>query len=136
MLSLVQIRYCVFGLLIAITLYVASIPLKLTMVYINTPMPQAILTLGGSADREELAAQLAYQNPTLAVWVSTDEDPLDSIRIFSTAGIPFSRVHLDYQATDTVTNFTTTVHQFQQHNIKHIYLLTLDLALLNSGMNQ
>ena len=34
------------------------------------------------------------------------------------------RVHLDYRAVDTVTNFTTLVDDFESQNIKHLYLIT------------
>lgn len=35
-------------------------------------------------------------------------------------------MHLDYQAKDTVTNFTTLVDEFQGRGIKRIYLVTAD----------
>jgi uncharacterized SAM-binding protein YcdF (DUF218 family) len=47
-------------------------------------------------------------------------------RVFARAGIKKSRVHLDYQAVDTVTNFTTLVDQFQAEGIRSIYLITSD----------
>lgn len=128
MLSAKRVRYVVLGFVIAIALYyiltIATIPFKLRAARLHTPHPEAVLVLGGSADREAAAAHLAHQQPDLLVWVSKGEKYLDSVRIFSTAGIHFSRVHLDYQASDTVTNLTTTVAQFQQQQIKHIYLLT------------
>ncbi|MDV3351365.1 YdcF family protein [Leptothoe sp. LEGE 181152] len=37
--------------------------------------------------------------------------------------------YLDYQATDTVTNFTTLIAQFKQHNIRHLYVVTSDFHM-------
>ncbi|WP_239651408.1 YdcF family protein [Neosynechococcus sphagnicola] len=45
---------------------------------------------------------------------------------FSQAGIDARRLHLDYQAIDTVSNFTTLVNQLQAEGINSIYLITSD----------
>ncbi|MCS6813703.1 MAG: YdcF family protein, partial [Cyanobacteria bacterium] len=42
------------------------------------------------------------------------------------AGIPRDRVHLDYQAVDTVTNFTVMARIFTEQNIHSVYLITSD----------
>lgn len=123
------IRYCLLGLAIAITLYFIAMPIRLSVAQWRTPHPQAILVLGGSASREIAAAKLARQNPELEIWVSTGENLENSIEIFKSAGIDSARLHLDWQAVDTVTNFTTTVEQLQQRQIQHIYLLTSDFHM-------
>lgn len=123
------IRYVLIGLVIAITIYFIAIPIRLIAAQWRSPHPQAILTLGGSAQREITAAELAHQHPELEVWVSTGENLENSIEIFKSAGIDFSRLHLDWQAVDTVTNFTTTVDQLQQKHIQHIYLITSDFHM-------
>lgn len=123
------IRYVLIGLAITITIYFIAIPIRLIAAQWRSPHPQAILTLGGSAEREIAAAELARQHPELEVWVSTGENLENSIEIFKSAGIDFARLHLDWQAVDTVTNFTTTVDQLQQKHIQHIYLITSDFHM-------
>ena len=117
------------GVAIALVLYFAAIPIKLVIARSQVPYPQAILVLGGSAEREVAAAHLALQDPAIEVWVSTGENFDNSVEIFKTAGINFERLHLDWQAVDTVTNFTTTVDQFTQRDIRHIYLITSDFHM-------
>jgi uncharacterized SAM-binding protein YcdF (DUF218 family) len=88
--------------------------------------PQAILVLGGSEQREKFAAQLARQNPGLPIWISGGSPRSYVRKIFAKAGIDSSRLHLDYQAVDTVTNFTTLVDELQACGIKKLYLITSD----------
>ncbi|NJL47724.1 MAG: YdcF family protein [Leptolyngbyaceae cyanobacterium SM2_5_2] len=103
---------------------------KLHLAEVSAPAPQAILVLGGGSGREEAAAQLAAQNPHLEIWVSSgDRLPDAAHAIFRQAGVDPERVHLDYQATDTVTNFTTLVPQFKQHRIQHLYVVTSDFHI-------
>ncbi|MEL6780597.1 MAG: YdcF family protein, partial [Cyanobacteria bacterium J06597_16] len=127
--KLLQLRYLLLGLGIAIALYFTTLPIKLAIAQMRTPQPQAILTLGGGKDREVVAANLAAQNPELAVWVSSGSSYQASREVFKAANIDFSKVHLDYEAVDTVTNFTTLVEQLQQQNIEHVYLLTSDFHM-------
>lgn len=92
--------------------------------------PQAVLVLGGSStklERERVAAKLALQYPDLPVWVSSGSTNENYVtRVFAKAGISPQRLHLDYQAKDTVTNFTTLVDEFQSRGIKRVYLVTSD----------
>lgn len=88
--------------------------------------PQAILVLGGSTTREEFAADFAKRHPQLSIWVSSGSNPEYSEWVFANAGIERDRVHLDYQAVDTVTNFTTLVDDFQDLGIDSVYLITSD----------
>ena len=86
--------------------------------------PEAIFVLGGHEDRERFAAQLASQHPELPIWVSSGSPKNYVQRIFTQAGIAGDRLHLDYRATDTVTNFTTLVEQLEAQGIDSIYLVT------------
>jgi uncharacterized SAM-binding protein YcdF (DUF218 family) len=52
--------------------------------------------------------------------------------IFSQAGIDLSRVHLDYQAVDTVTNFTTLVDELKSQGVESVYLVTSDDHMLRA----
>lgn len=90
-------------------------------------LPDAIFVLGGSIAREKEAANLAAQHPQLPVWVSSGT-PAHYVRhhVFQPANIDDRRLHLDYRAVDTVTNFTTLVDDFQRLKIRSIYLVTSD----------
>nr|RNJ65359.1 MAG: YdcF family protein [Leptolyngbya sp. IPPAS B-1204] len=105
------------------------IPARLAIAYFQSPHPEAILVLGGNPYREATAAQLASQYPELDIWVSSGELPKNAKAIFATAGVSIQRLHLDYRATDTVTNFTTLVPELKQHQIQHVFLVTSDFHM-------
>ncbi|WP_414563551.1 MULTISPECIES: YdcF family protein [unclassified Anabaena] len=105
------------------------IPLRLLIAQSLAPQPQAILTLGAWTDREETAAEIARWNPSLEVWVSSGTPPELVKPIFQAAGVSESRLHLDYRAIDTVTNFTTIVPEFKRKSIHHVYLITSDFHM-------
>lgn len=88
--------------------------------------PQAILVLGGAVEREHYAAEFAYHNPELEVWVSSGTNPEYADWLFRQADVAPTRIHLDYQAVDTVTNFTTLVDELKGHRVNSIYLITSD----------
>lgn len=96
--------------------------------YIKTQLrePEAILVLGGAAEREHFAAELAHQHPDLEVWVSSGTNPEYAQWLFREADIAPDRVHLDYRAVDTVTNFTTVVEDLKQEGVESVYLVTSD----------
>ncbi|GAB4369429.1 MAG: YdcF family protein [Elainellaceae cyanobacterium] len=122
-------RLGAIGLLTLLLLWLGLIPVRLALAAQQAPQPQAILVLGGASGREEAAAQLARYNPNLEIWVSSGKTPRDAYPIFQEAGITPDRLHLDYRATDTVTNFTTLVNQFKQRDIQHLYLVTSDFHM-------
>ncbi len=90
--------------------------------------PQAVLVLGGSSvdlERERYAAKLALAHHNLPIWVSSGSTNKNYVtRVFTKAGINPKRLYLDYQAVDTVTNFTTLVDDFQARGITKVYLVT------------
>ena len=88
--------------------------------------PQALLVLGGAIEREVFAAEFAQQHPHLDVWVSSGTNPEYAEWLFSQAGISQTRLHLDYDAVDTVTNFTTIVDKLKSQGITSVYLVTSD----------
>lgn len=88
--------------------------------------PQAILVLGGDAKREHFAADLAQQHPDLDVWVSSGTNPEYAEWLFQEANIEATRLHLDYRAVDTVTNFTTVAEDLKASGIHSVYLVTSD----------
>ena len=118
------------GIVAAPLIWLGSIAIKLELAVHQAPEPEAILVLGGGIGREEAAAILAKNDPTLAVWVSSSERPYQAkYAVFQAAGVNRERVYLDYQATDTVTNFTTLTAQFKRHNIRHLYVVTSDFHM-------
>jgi uncharacterized SAM-binding protein YcdF (DUF218 family) len=88
--------------------------------------PEAIVVLGGHENRERLAAKLAARHPNLPIWVSSGSPEGYAERIFARAGIAPNRLHLDYRAKDTVTNFTTLVDELKARGIDSVYLVTSD----------
>ncbi len=88
--------------------------------------PQALLVLGGAIEREVFAAKFARQHPHLDIWVSSGTNPEYAEWLFSQAGISQTRLHLDYDAVDTVTNFTTIVDKLKSQGITSVYLVTSD----------
>ena len=122
----------IIALITTSLLIILAIKARLIVSAHQSPDPEAILVLGGGNTRELAAAQLATQNPQLAVWVSSGLDPTQANKIFSAQNVALTRVNLDYSATDTVTNFTTLVAKLQAHNICHIYLVTSDFHMPRS----
>lgn len=108
---------------------ISFIPVRIAIAHIQAPQPQAILTLGSWLDREFFTAQFATKHPNLEIWVSSGTPPEFASPIFRAFGIPESRVHLNYRAVDTVTNFTTLVGDFKRHKIQHLYLITSEYHL-------
>lgn len=88
--------------------------------------PEALFVLGGHEERECFAAKLAQQYPDLPIWVSSGSPKDYAQRIFAKAGIKGDRLHLDYQASDTVTNFTSLVAELKAQGIDSVYLITSD----------
>ncbi|MGL5064875.1 MAG: YdcF family protein [Microcoleus sp.] len=85
-----------------------------------------MLVLGGAIEREVFAAKFARQHPSLPIWVSSGTNPEFAEWVFAEAGIDRDRVHLDYRAVDTVTNFTTLVDELRDRGIDSVYLITSD----------
>jgi len=88
--------------------------------------PQAIFVLGGEEEREIFAAKFARTHANLPVWISSGSPPGYAKRVFKKAGVSAGNLHLDYQAIDTVTNFTTVVDRFESKGITSVYLVTSD----------
>jgi uncharacterized SAM-binding protein YcdF (DUF218 family) len=90
----------------------------------KTHSSQAILVLGGSAVREQYAAQFALQKPNIPIWVSSAGPREYTEWVFDQAGVARDRLHIDFRAVDTLTNFTTLVDDFQSRNISEVYIIT------------
>lgn len=112
------------GLMIPVVAMILWLGYKQLQSYWTTP--DAIFVLGGHEERERLAAQLAQQHPHLPIWISSGSPQGYVEAIFAHAGIDRDRLHLNYRATDTVTNFTTLVDELKRRGIDSVYLVTSD----------
>ena len=86
--------------------------------------PNDIFVLGGLEEREREAAELARKYPELDIWVSSGSPEGYVRKIFNNAGIHRDRLHLDYKAQDTVTNFTVLVDRLRSEGVESVYLIT------------
>lgn len=114
------------GGLLCLEIATAFIGARLKITRHQVPYPQAILMLGGEKQRDIQAAQLAQQEPNMRAWISTQRSPEVIYLRFADAGVSSDRVIVDGRATDTLTNFTTTVGTLRAHNVRHVYLVTAD----------
>lgn len=99
--------------------------------------PEAVLVLGGSTaalEREKFAAEFARQHPNLPIWISGGSPKNYTVRVFAKAGVDPERLHMDYEAVDTVTNFTTLVDELQAQGIKSVYLITSDYHMRRASV--
>ncbi len=96
--------------------------------------PQALLVLGGDVAREQFAASFARQHPELEIWVSSGTNPEYAEWLFHQANISRDRLHLDYRAVDTVTNFTTLVADLKAQGVESVYLVTSDYHMRRASI--
>jgi uncharacterized SAM-binding protein YcdF (DUF218 family) len=95
--------------------------------------PSVALVLGGAPEREQFAAQFAQNHPEVEIWISSGSNPEYAQWIFEEAQVPTEQWQLDYQAVDTVTNFTTLVDKLQAREIDEVYLITSDYHMRRAG---
>jgi uncharacterized SAM-binding protein YcdF (DUF218 family) len=119
-------RFLLKVLLSALCLLIVYAPLNLALAHLLWPQADGILMLGGHPHREAIAARWARTHPELHVWLSSGLGPNQAYPIFDALGVSRDRITLDYQAVDTVTNFTTLVKDLQRQNVHHLYLITSD----------
>lgn len=96
--------------------------------------PSVALVLGGAPEREQFAAQFAKTHPNVEIWVSSGSNPEYAQWIFDQAKIPTDQWRLDYQAVDTVTNFTTLIDRLQSRKIDEVYLITSDYHMRRASV--
>jgi uncharacterized SAM-binding protein YcdF (DUF218 family) len=121
-------RFFLMGIALPLLL-LTSIGVRLKLAYDQTPYPQMILTLGGGPIRPRFTAHFAQAYPSLEIWVSSGLPPAQIQAIFASADLSRSRVYLNYEAVDTVTNFTTLVDNLERRQIHHLYLITSDFHM-------
>lgn len=83
-----------------------------------------ILDLGGNVNRVNKAVELAQKNPNTVIIVSSENVPDVVVSLIDNGGISRDRLLLDYNAWDTVTNFTATYKLIKSFNPKKLYVVT------------
>ena len=120
------------------TTFLSLVTLMASLAYIRYQQqfltPSVALVLGGAPERERFAAQFAKTHPTVEIWVSSGSNPEYAQWVFEEAHIPVEQWHLDYQAVDTVTNFTTLVDKLEASNIDDVYLITSDYHMRRASV--
>ena len=96
--------------------------------------PSVALVLGGAPERERFAAQFASQHPDVEIWVSSGSNPEYAQWVFEEAQVPSAQWHLDYQAVDTVTNFTTLIDRLKKRQVDRVYLMTSDYHMRRASV--
>jgi uncharacterized SAM-binding protein YcdF (DUF218 family) len=96
--------------------------------------PDAIFVLGGETQREKFAARLAVTHPNLPIWVSGGAPVSYAKKVFAKENVDLRRLHVDRNAVDTVTNFTTMVETLEQAGVKSVYLVTSDDHMARSRL--
>ncbi|MEM6452104.1 MAG: YdcF family protein [Cyanobacteria bacterium P01_D01_bin.105] len=96
--------------------------------------PPVALVLGGAPEREQFAAQFAKAHPSVRIWVSSGSNPEYARWVFDQAQVPNEQWALDYQAVDTVTNFTTLVDKLEDRQIDQVYLITSDYHMRRASV--
>ena len=94
--------------------------------------PDVVFVLGGHEEREKFAAEFGKKYSNLDIWVSGGSPQNYVKEIFSTSGIKSDRLHLDYRASDTVTNFTTLVDELKAQGIDSVYLVTSENHMIRA----
>jgi uncharacterized SAM-binding protein YcdF (DUF218 family) len=116
-----------------ITVILVSIPVKIAITRFQYPEPEAILVLGSDLARTEVAASIWKKNKELRMWISDLPEDFQAQKIVLEKNeVQESKVILDGRPTDTVTNFTTLVDDFNRENIHHLYLVTSDYHMRRS----
>ena len=85
----------------------------------------AIVVLGGGVQREIAAAKLSSQLSNLPVIVSSGSLLPCLYHIFTVEyGVPWDRITANYRATDTLTNFTSTLPLLDARGYKNVVVVT------------
>jgi uncharacterized SAM-binding protein YcdF (DUF218 family) len=83
-----------------------------------------ILELGGNIARMDTALQQAKKCPSAKLIVSSEGSPDAIMQKVNNANLSWDRVLLDYNAWDTVTNFTKTLGLVRSYRPIRLYVVT------------
>ena len=83
-----------------------------------------ILELGGNASRMKTAIALAKIYPDAQIIISSEGNPVGVNDMLEAAGISEDKYIFDYNAWDTVTNFTKTLQLVKSYKPQNVYVVT------------
>ena len=83
-----------------------------------------ILELGGNASRLYKVLELAELHPQAKIVISSEGSPDRVVSMLRGAGIKDDRFVFDFNAWDTVTNFTNTIKLIKSFRPKRVYVVT------------
>lgn len=87
-------------------------------------MTDIVLWLGGNFARGNKVAEIALQNTSTTVLVSSESDARACHQFLLNTGLPRERFILNYDAWDTVSNFTKTWPIVERLKAQHVYVVT------------
>ena len=87
-------------------------------------MTLTIIHLGGSVHRLKKAIEIYRQNPGAFIIISSEGGTQQCLDKLNAAGIPSSDYIFDFNAWDTVTNFTATFDYIRKRGTKTLFVVT------------
>ena len=87
-------------------------------------MSKIIIELGGSVHRLNKAIEIYKQNPDALILISSESNPRLCVDMLNKAGIPKDKYIFDFNAWDTVTNFTETYKFIRSKETKKLFIVT------------
>jgi hypothetical protein len=87
-------------------------------------MSKIIIELGGSPHRLNKAIELYHQNPDALILISSEGNPQLCVDMLKAGGVPESNYIFDFNAWDTVTNFTETYKFIRSKGTKKLFVVT------------
>lgn len=95
-------------------------------------MADVILCLGGNVDRNQTAAVLAVKEQKSLVLVSSEGTPREVMSFYKAFNVDPKRVFFDFNAWDTLTNFTETKNWILNKKPKILTVVTDDFHVRRS----
>ena len=87
-------------------------------------MSKIIIELGGSVHRLNKAIEIYKQNPDALILISSEGNPQLCVDMLKKGGVPESNYIFDFNAWDTVTNFTETYKFIRSKGTKKLFVVT------------
>ena len=87
-------------------------------------MTLTIIHLGGNVQRLNKAIETYHQNPGAFIIISSEDGTQQCVDKLNAAGIPRTDYIFDFNAWDTVTNFTATFDYIRKRGTKTLFVVT------------
>ncbi len=87
-------------------------------------MSKIIIELGGSTHRINKTIEVYHKNPDALILISTEGNPQLCLDMLKKGKVPESNYIFDFNAWDTVTNFTETYKFIRSKGTKQLYVVT------------